>query len=49
MKEINNEDTNVIKIKKEYNDFLNIINNLNNKTIDDVCKFYNNEQNKYRF
>ena len=51
IKEINNylEDTNVIKIKIDYNDFLNIINNLNGKTIDEVCKFYNNEQNKIYF
>ena len=51
IKDINNylEDTNVIKIKKEYNNFLNEINNLNNKIIDEVCKFYNNEQNKIDF
>jgi len=44
IKEINNylEDSNVIKIKKEYNEFLNEINNLNNKTIEEECKFYNN-------
>ena len=51
IKEINNylEDINVIKIKKEYKDFLNIINNLYSKTIDGVSKFYNNEQNKIDF
>ena len=51
IKEINNyfEGTNVIKIKKEYKDFLNIINNLYSKTIDGVSKFYNNEQNKIDF
>ena len=45
IKEINNyfEDTNVMKIKKEYNGFLNLINNLNSKTIDEVYKFYTNE------
>ena len=43
------KDTNLIKIKKEYNDFLNEINNLNNKTIDEVCQFYKSEQNKIDF
>ena len=44
IKEINNflKDTNVIKIKEEYNDFLNEINNLYSKTLDEVYKFYNN-------
>ena len=36
-------------LNDKYNEFLNEINNLNNKTIDEVCKFYNNEQNKIDF
>ena len=43
------DDDNLIKIKAKYNEFLKELNNLNNKTINEVYNFYNSEQNKIDF